>query len=159
MPNFYWWCLSLFWAPCALLANLKCKKMIVNRMTFIQANQEACYARTFIFQIFDLFRHSFDLSLSLRYVSCRHCLLFYKSICVVSTSSVRFSGCWLKCHSPSSLLNRHPAGCWGWGLPLWGYLKSPGARALTSRPFSAVYFLWVFASFQLNKLCTYVNFH
>lgn len=60
---------TLFWAPRALLANLKCKKTIVKRMTFTQANQAACCARTFIFEIFDLFRHSFDLSLSLRYFS------------------------------------------------------------------------------------------
>lgn len=60
---------TLFWAPRALLANLKCKKTIVERTTFTQANQAACCARTLIFEIFDLFSHSFDLSLSLRYFS------------------------------------------------------------------------------------------
>lgn len=38
-------------------------------MAFAWVNHPACCARTFIFEIFDLFSHSFDLSLILRYFS------------------------------------------------------------------------------------------
>lgn len=81
-------------------------------------------------------------------------LPFHKSICVASTSSIRFPDCWLKRHSPSSLLNLAPCmlmvvvsapvnishGSWCLGLGL--------------RTFFAIYFIWVLASFQLDKLCT-----
>lgn len=143
---------TLFWAPRALLANLKCKKIIVKRMTFTQANHAACCARTFIFEIFDLFSHSFDLSLSLRYFSCGHCLLFHKGICVVSTSSLRLPDCWLKRHSPSSPLN--PAPCRLLGVATAPVKMSHGCQGLDLWTFFAIYFVWVFASFQLNKLCT-----
>lgn len=87
----------------------------------------------------------------------QHYLLFYKSICVASTSSVRLADCWLKRHSPSSLLSLVPrvllvvaaaplnVSHWSW------------CRDLHLRTFSAVCFIWVLASFQLDKLCTWVK--
>lgn len=81
----------------------------------------------------------------------RHYLSFHKSICIASASSIRFPDWWVKCHSPSNPLNLAPCilllvatapvdGSWSQGLGLWSFFAS--------------YFIWVLASFQLDKLCT-----
>lgn len=144
---------TLFWAPRALLANLKCKKMIVKRMTFIQANRQlAVHVHLFLRSL--IYSATALICLSASDISPEisgHCLLFHKSICVASTSSIRFPDCWLKCYSPSSLLNL--AAC-----RLLAVVTAPvktsesSCQSLDFQTFFAVYFVWVFASFQLKNL-------
>lgn len=133
---------TLFWAPRVFSFNLIFKETTVEKwLSLMQTRQHAQHVHLF-FEIFDLFSHSFDLSQpQIFLLRAQHYLLFHESICVASTSSIRFLYCWLKHHSPSSLPDLAPCILLVVVASPWMYLMSPNARAMA------------FGSFLLFILC------
>lgn len=144
----------LFWASRALPTNLTCKETIVEKwLSLGQTRQLAAHIHLFLRSL--IYSATALICLSASDISPEgSALLSHKSICVASTSSRRFPDCWLKCCSPSSLLNLAPCVLLVVAAAPVSVSHGSQCQGLGIRTYFGIYFTWALASFQLDKLCT-----